>query len=244
MSLILISLSILAFILLISIRVVYDYQEGIKFTLGRFTNVVGGGITFVIPILQTMKKVDIRVRTIDVPKQECITKDNVTVTVDAVAYYKIKDAKRVILNVENYFYATSQLSQTTMRNVIGEVTLDELLANRESISEKIKNIVDRDTDPWGIEVVNVELKFIELPDNLKRVMAREAEAEREKRGIIIKSEGDVIASKKFAEAATTLAKSPGAMELRNLQTLNDIASDPSAKFIIVPMDVFDYIRKR
>jgi len=153
MGLLITLLIIISILILISIRVVYDYQKGIKFTLGKFTSVVSGGITLVFPIIQTMKKVDIRVRTIDVPKQECITKDNVTVTVDAVAYYRIIDAQKVILNVENYYYATSQLAQTTMRNVVGEVTLDELLANRESISEKIKEIVDRDTDPWGIDVV-------------------------------------------------------------------------------------------
>ncbi len=233
-----------AFLILISIRIIYEYERGVKFTLGKFTSVAGSGLTLVFPIIQSIQKVDIRVKTVDVPKQECITKDNVTLSIDAVVYYYISDAKKAILNVQDFYYAVSQLSQTTMRNVVGEVSLDELISKRDAISEKIRDIIDKATDPWGIKVDNVDLKHVELPEDLKRVMAREAEAEREKRGIIIKSEGEVISAKKFAEASMILSKYPGAMQLRNLQTINDISAESSVKFIITPMEIFDFFKRK
>ncbi len=230
--------------LLLSIKVVYEYEKGIKFTLGKFTSIMEPGLNIVIPIIQTSVKVDMRVKTIDVPKQECITKDNVSVNVDAVTYYYVFDIKKAILGVENFYYAISQLSQTTMRDVIGSVTLDELLANREAISDKIKDIIDKVSDEWGLKVDRVELKYIELPENMKRIMAREAEAEREKRGVIIKSEGEIVAAENLAKAATILEKSAGAMKLRMLQTLNDISPDPSNKFIFFPMELFEFMKKK
>lgn len=234
---------VLVLFILSGIKQVYEYERGIKFTLGRFSSTMGPGLNIVVPIFQSYEKVDIRVKTVDVPKQDCITKDNVSVNVDAVSYYYVFDVKKSILDVEDFYYAVSQLAQTTMRDVIGEVTLDELLASRDQISLKIKNIIDAASDPWGLKVERVELKHIELPANMQRMMAREAEAEREKRGVIIKSEGEVIASNNLAKAALTLGKVPGAMQLRTLQTINDISSDPSQKFIFFPAELTEFFKR-
>lgn len=221
-----------------------EFERGIKFTLGRYAGEMKPGLNIVVPIFQSYQKIDIRVKTVDVPKQDCITKDNVTVNVDAVSYYFVFDVKKAILDIEDFYYAISQLSQTTMRDVVGEVTLDELLANRDEISGKIKRIIDKASDPWGIKVDKVELKHIELPANMQRMMAREAEAEREKRGTIIKSEGEVVASLNLAKAAATLSKHQGAMQLRTLQTINDISSDPSEKFIFFPVELMGLFNKK
>lgn len=221
-----------------------EYEKGLKFTLGKYAGELNPGINIVVPIFQSYQKVDVRIKTVDVPKQDCITKDNVSVNVDAVSYYYVFDVKKSILDVEDFYYAISQLSQTTMRDVVGEVTLDELLANRDQISDKIRTIIDKASDAWGLKVERVELKHIELPDNMKRIMAREAEAEREKRGIIIKSEGEVVAAQNLAKAAETLAKHPGAMQLRGFQTINDISSDPSQKFIFFPMELMGMFNKK
>ncbi|MCA9487135.1 slipin family protein [Candidatus Woesearchaeota archaeon] len=226
------------------IKQLMEYERGIKFTLGRYSSDLGPGLNIVVPIFQSYQRVDIRVKTVDVPKQDCITKDNVSVNVDAVTYYYVSDVKKAILDVEDFYYAVSQLSQTTMRDVVGEVTLDELLANRDAISDKIRTVIDKASDAWGLKVERVELKHIELPSDMQRIMAREAEAEREKRGIIIKSEGEVIASENLAKAASILAKHPGAMQLRSLQTINDISSDASQKFIFFPIEMMDFFRKK
>ncbi len=225
------------------IKQIMEYERGLKFTLGKYSSQMGPGLNIVIPLIQSYQRVDIRVKTIDVPKQDCITKDNVSVTVDAVAYYYIYDVEKSILGVEDFYYAISQLSQTTMRNVVGEVTLDELLANRDKIAERIQEIIDKGSDPWGLKVEKVELKKIDLPSNMQRVMAREAEAEREKRGVIIKSEGEIIASKNLAKAAEIMKKYPGTMQLRTLSTITDISKDPSQKFIFFPTDFMTMFKK-
>lgn len=235
---------IVVLFVLLGLKQIMEYERGLKFTLGRYTGDMTPGLNVVVPIFQSYERVDIRVKTIDVPKQDCITKDNVSVNVDAVTYYYVSDTKKAILDVENFYYAISQLSQTTMRDVVGEVSLDELLANRDALSDKIRNIIDKASDAWGLKVDKVELKHIELPQSLQRMMAREAEAEREKRGIIIKSQGEIEASQNLAEAAKTLAKSPGALNLRTLQTINDIAADPSQKFFFFPMDIIEAIKKK
>lgn len=241
---ILVFFAIFCFLIIISsLKQVMEYERGIKFTLGRFSSEMTPGLNLVIPIFQSYQKVDIRVKTIDVPKQDCITKDNVSVNVDAVTYYYVSNTKKAILDVENFYYAISQLSQTTMRDVVGEVTLDELLANRDALSEKIRNIIDKISDAWGLKVEKVELKHIELPRELQRMMAREAEAEREKRGIIIKSQGEVEAANNLAHAAKILASSQGALSLRTLQTINDISSDPSQKFIFFPVEFTEFLKK-
>jgi len=214
-------------LLVIFIRQVNQFERGILFTFGKYSKTVDPGWRIVIPVFQSLTKVDIRVKAVDVPDQEAMTKDNVSVRINAVIYYKVKDAAKVIIEVENFRNATAQLAQTTMRNVVGEVPLDDVLGKRDEISKKIRTIVDVATDPWGIDVINVELKDIGLNDEMKRVMGKEAEAEREKRAVIIKAEGEVAAAENMAKAAKTLSGSDGALHLRTLQSVNDLSSDQS-----------------
>lgn len=224
--------------ILSGLKVVKEYERGVKFTLGRYAGIMQPGLRVVIPIMQSWNRVDIRTKAIDVPDQDAITKDNVSIKVNAVLYYKVTDAKRAIIEVEQFNFATSQLSQTTMRDVVGEVTLDELLSKREMVSTRIREIVDKATDPWGIKVESVELKHVELPEQLKRTIGKEAEAEREKRAVIIKAGGEVIAADNMAKAAKTLATAPGALHLRTLQTLNDLSSDKSNTVVFaVPLEI-------
>jgi len=221
-----------------SLKIVKEYERGVRFTLGRYQGIMKPGLRMVIPILQSWQRVDIRTKAIDVPDQDAITKDNVSIKVNAVLYYKVTDSKRAIIEVERFQYATSQLAQTTMRDVVGEVTLDELLSKRDHVSKRIREIVDKATDPWGIKVESVELKHVELPEQLKRTIGKEAEAEREKRAVIIKAQGEVIASTNLAKAAKTLATAPGALHLRTLQTLNDLSSDKSNTIVFgIPLEM-------
>lgn len=225
-------------LLFATIRIVNQYERGVILTLGRYTGTLEPGLRFIIPIIQKIDKVDVRVKAVDVPDQEAMTKDNISARINAVIYYKIKDAAKAILEVEDFYYATSQLAQTTMRNIVGEVELDELLSNREKIAKDIRLIIDKASDPWGIDVISVELKDIILPEDMKRVMGKQAEAEREKRAVIIKAEGEVEASNNMAKAAHTLAGSPGALHLRTLQSINDLSSDQSNTVIFaVPLEV-------
>lgn len=220
------------------IRQVDQYERGVMLTLGRYTGVKAPGWRIVVPVFQRMIKVDLRIAVIDVPDQDAITKDNISLSVNAVVYYKVKDPAAAVLQIEDFRYAISQLAQTTMRDIVGEMELDELLANREQVSKKIKEIVDAASDPWGVEVVGVDLKHIELPENLKRTISKQAEAEREKRSVIIKAEGEVIAAKNMAKAASIMAAETGALHLRSLQTLNDLSSDQSNTVIFaVPIEV-------
>lgn len=229
--------------MVIFIRQVNQYERAVMFTLGKFTGMKDPGWRIVIPIFQSMSKVDIRTKAVDVPDQEAITKDNIPVRINAVVYYKVADAGRAILEVENFYYAVSQLAQTTMRNAVGEVTLDELLQKRADIAERIEKYVDEKTDPWGIDIQSVELKDVVIPENLKRTISKEAEAEREKRAVIINSEGDRIAADNLAAAAKVLTSTPGAMHLRTLQTINDLSSDQSNTTIwMMPMDVLEAIK--
>ncbi len=242
-SLIMTVLGIIGFICLISLRQINQYQRGVMFTLGKFTGIKQPGWRLVIPIFQAMSKVDIRTKAVDVPDQEAITKDNIPVRINAVVYYKIQDAGKAILEVENYFWATSQVAQTTMRNAVGEVTLDALLQKRAEIADRIKVAVDTTTDPWGIDVESVELKDVIIPENLKRTISKEAEAEREKRAVIIKADGDRIAADNLALAAKTLGTTPGAMHLRTLQAINDLSSDQSNTTIwMIPTEVLDAMK--
>lgn len=231
-------LIVITLILLISIRQINQYQRGVKFTMGRYTSTVEPGWRLVIPIFQMMRKVDMRIMTVDVPDQDAITKDNVTIKLNAVLYFKVRDPRAAVIEVEDYQYAVSQLAQTTMRDVVGEIELDHLLAQRDEISKRIREIVDKATDPWGIHVVGVELKHIELPESMQRTIAKQAEAERERRAVIIKAEGEVSAANNMAKAARTLAESPGALHLRTLQSINDLSSDQSNTVIFaVPLEV-------
>lgn len=220
------------------LKVINEYERGVKFALGKFVGIMKPGWRLVIPIFQSYVRVDMRTKAVDVPDQDCMTRDNISVNVNAVIYYKVTNAEKSIIEVENFMYATSQLAQTTMRNIIGEVELDELLSNRDKVSEKIKQIVDKATDPWGVKVESVDLKDVILPTDMKRVIGKQAEAEREKRAVIIKAEGETIAAGNMSKAAATLAKAPGALHLRTLQTLNDLSSDQSNTVIFaIPLEV-------
>ncbi|MCK5177345.1 MAG: SPFH domain-containing protein [Candidatus Aenigmarchaeota archaeon] len=223
---------------LTGLKVVNEYERGVRFTLGKYSGIMSPGLRLVIPILQTWQRVDMRIKAVDVPEQDAITKDNVSVNVNAVLYYKVAAAESAILKVEHFGYAVSQLAQTTMRDVVGEVTLDELLGQRDKLSNRIQQIVDKATDPWGIKVTSVDLKHIELPGEMKRVMGKEAEAERERRAVIIKSKGEVTASSNLAQAAKTLAQTSGALHLRTLHSINDISSDKSNTVIFaMPLEI-------
>jgi regulator of protease activity HflC (stomatin/prohibitin superfamily) len=229
---------IVVFIVLISIRQINQYERGVKFTIGKYSSIMMPGWRLVIPIFQSYEKVDMRVRAVDVPDQEAITKDNISVTVNAVIYYKIAEAEKAIIEVENFYYAVSQLAQTTMRNVVGEVDLDELLSNRDAIAAKIRDIVDKATDAWGVKVNSVELKDVTLPEEMKRVIGKQAEAERERRAVIIKAEGEVIAAENISRAAGILAQNDGSLHLRTLHSINDISSDQSNTVVFaVPLEV-------
>ncbi|MBI4360850.1 slipin family protein [Candidatus Micrarchaeota archaeon] len=225
-------------ILVFSVRVVYEYEKHVVFRLGKYSRTLMPGLNFIIPLIEWSNKVDMRLRVFDVPSQEAITRDNISVKVDAVLYYKIVNAEESVIEVRDFAYATAQLAQTTMRNAVGEVTLDQVLSERDKISEKIRIIVDEATDPWGVKVEAVELKRVELPEDMKRVMAKAAEAERVKRATIIRSDGEAQASHVLSQAATLLNKQEGALNLRTLQSLNDIASDPSNQVtFFVPLDI-------
>lgn len=225
-------------VLLSSIRQVNQYERGVKFMLGKFTRLVEPGWRLVLPIIQSMSKVDIRTKAVDVPDQEAITRDNVSCRINAVIYYRVIDAGRAILEVENFWLAVSQLAQTTMRNVVGQLHLDDLLSQRDQASTRIKEIIERDANAWGLEILNVELKDIQLPEDMKRTIAKQAEAERERRAVIINSEGEVVAAENLRKAAEILASNPGALHLRTLNSINDISSDQSNTVIFaVPLEV-------
>lgn len=224
-------------LILICIRQVDQYERGIVLTMGKYSRTWAPGWHVLIPIFQRMIKVDIRVKAVDVPNQEAITKDNIPIGINAVIYFKIKDPSKAVLEVEDFFNAVGQLAQTTMRNAVGEVKLDELLSNKKEISEKIKIAVDSASDNWGVDVQSVELKDIILPESLKRTLAKVAEAEREKQAVIINSEGEVGAAANMAKAAEMLASVPGALHLRTLQSINDISSDQSNTTVwMVPIE--------
>ena len=241
-------IGIILVILLASIKQIDEYERGVLFSFGKYKKTLTPGWKIVLPIIQSYKKIDIRTKVVDVPEQDAITKDNVSIRINAVVYYKIFDASMAILEVENFYYAVSQLAQTTMRNAVGEVSLDELLSEREKISQKICEIIDKATDPWGIKVENVELKDVSLPEEMKRVIARVAEAEREKQAVITKSVGEIEASNNLAIAANKLNENPVAVHLRTLETINDLSSDQSNTIIFaLPIDVlksFDTYNKK
>ena len=220
------------------LREVKQYERGVVLTMGKYTGLRNPGWSVIVPIFQSMQKVDLRVKAVDVPDQKVITRDNVSASINAVIYYKVSDAARATLEVEDFRYAVSQLAQTTMRNIVGGAELDEVLANREELSNKIRTIIDEETDKWGIKVDNVELKDFFLPEDMERTIAKQAEAERERRAVIINAEGEVTAAENIAKAAKMLSESPGALHLRTLQTLNDLSSDQSNTVIFaMPIEV-------
>ena len=231
--------------LLAGLRVVYEYQAGVKFTLGKYSGLVKPGLTVILLGIQKLKIVDLRVTTVDIPAQEVMSSDNVPVKLNGVVYFNIIDPEKSVLKIRDYRYAIAQLSQTTIKDVAGGLSLDELLKERDQIAENIKQIVDKETDPWGININSIKLQDIELPPDLKRTMAKQAEAERERRAVVIKSVGEVQAAQNLAKAAKILSSEKGALHLRTLQTINDISSDPNSKVILpIPLDLIDYFKKK
>ena len=234
---------IVVIFILSGLKVVNQYERGVVLTLGRFTGLRDPGLRVIVPIFQRMIRVDIRTNTIDIPKQEVITKDNVTVNVDAVVYFRVTDATKAILEVTNFIYASSQFAQAALRDVTGNVELDALLGKRDEVSAQIKVIVDRQTEKWGIDVESVKIQNIELPQDMKRAMAKQAEAERERRAVIITAEGEKSAAVAVSEAAAILTKVPGGINIRTLQTLEKISVEPSQKTLFVlPADLIENVK--
>jgi len=221
-----------------AVRVLLEYERGVVFRLGRFSSVKGPGLKFIIPIIDQMKKVSMRTVAMDVPPQDIITRDNVSVKVNAVLYFRVVHPEKALIEVENYLYATSQLAQTSLRSVLGQVELDELLSHRDKINQNLQEILDRQTDPWGVKISNVEIKHVDLPAEMQRAMARQAEAERERRAKVIHANGELEASKALSGAAHQIAEESGALQLRFLQTLTEIATEKNSTIIFpVPIDL-------
>jgi regulator of protease activity HflC (stomatin/prohibitin superfamily) len=222
-----------------AIRVLREYERGVIFRLGKLLGAKGPGVIFLIPIVDRMVRMDLRVVTIDVPRQEVMTRDNVPVSVDAVLYFRVIDPQSAVVKVENFLKATSLIAQTTLRSVLGQAELDELLAHREKINQTLQEIIDRQTDPWGIKVTAVEVKDVALPDTMKRAMAKQAEAERERRAKVVNAEGEFQAAEKMVQAAAIMSKEPIALQLRFLQTMREISSEHNTTtFLPVPLDLF------
>ena len=238
---------ILVFLLIVilsNIHIIQQFERGVVFTLGKYSGIRNPGWTILIPWFQTMRRVDVRSTPIDVPKQEVITKDNVTVNVDAIVYFRVLDPAKALLETTNYVYATTNFAQAALRDITGNFELDELLSKRDEISAQIKEIVDKETDKWGIDIENVKLQNIELPADMKRAMAKQAEAERERRAAIIVADGEKASAQAVSEAASLLAKTPGGLQIRTLQTLEKISSDPSQKTVIVlPNDMKEVVKR-
>lgn len=237
-------LAIIFILLLMAIRILAEYERGVIFRLGRFHKVKGPGIVLLIPFIDQMVKVSLRVVTLDVPPQDVITRDNISVKVNAVAYFRVFEPQKAIIEVENYLYATSQISQTTLRSVLGEYELDDLLTKREMINQRLQKIIDQQTDPWGIKVRMVEIKHVDIPEEMKRAIARQAEAERERRAKIIHADGELQASVKLREAAEILSQTPAALQLRYLGTLAEIATEKNSTIIFpLPIELLSLILK-
>jgi len=240
----LIAALIIFFVLSQVIKILNEYERGVIFRLGRLIACKGPGIIFLIPLIDKMQRISLRLITLDIPPQDVITRDNVSIKVNAVVYYRIMDPNNAVVEVENYSYATSQLAQTSLRSVCGQAELDELLSERDKISLHLQEILDKDTDPWGIKVSKVEIKHIDLPPEMQRAMAKQAEAERERRAKIIHAEGEAQASAKLAEAAAVISKDPTALQLRYLQTLAEIATEKNSTILFpIPIDLFKHFFK-
>jgi regulator of protease activity HflC (stomatin/prohibitin superfamily) len=233
----LVPLALVVGLLIMSIRIVPEYERGVVFFLGRFQGVKGPGLIIVIPGIQQMVRVDLRIITLDVPSQDVISQDNVTVRVNAVLYFRVMDAAKAIIQVEDYYAATSQLAQTTLRSVLGKHDLDEMLSERDKLNVDIQEILDRQTDAWGIKVTNVEIKHVDLNETMIRAIARQAEAERERRAKVIHAEGELQAAEKLSEAAEIIGRHPAALQLRYLQTMNDMSTKSGSSTLFFPLPV-------
>ena len=236
---------VLLWLLRTSLRIVKEYERGVIFRLGRVTGVKGPGLFWLIPLVDQMRPVDLRVVTLDIPTQEAITKDNVTVKVNAVCYFRVLDPEAAVVNIANFLLATQQIAQTTLRSVLGQSELDELLSERDQINLQLQQIIDEQTEPWGVKVSVVEVKDVELPQSMQRAMARQAEAEREKRAKIIHAEGELEASQKLAEAAGVMSTQAGALQLRYLQTLTEISAENSSTIVFpLPIELMEALMSR
>jgi regulator of protease activity HflC (stomatin/prohibitin superfamily) len=237
-----IALGLIGAVVAAAVRIVNEYERGVIFRLGRVTGAKGPGLFFIIPVVDKMVKVNLQTVTMDIPPQDIITKDNVTVRVNAVTYFNVTDPVKAIVNVQNYLFATSQVAQTTLRSILGQVELDELLINRDDINDRLQQIIDDLTNPWGVKVTLVEVKDVELPEAMRRAMARQAEAERDRRAKVIHAEGEFEAAKRLAEAATEMATAPGAMQLRLLSTMTEVASERNSTLVFpVPMELLRFL---
>ena len=234
-------ITILLFLIVIiasAVRILLEYERGVVFRLGRYSSVKGPGLKFIIPIVDRMTKISLRTIAMDVPPQDIISRDNVSVKVNAVLYFRVIQPEKALIEVENYLYATSQLAQTSLRSVLGQVELDELLSQRDKINQELQQILDRQTDPWGVKISNVEIKHVDLPAEMTRAIARQAEAEREKRSKIIHADGELQASKALAQAAKQISAEPGALQLRFLQTLTEVAAEKNSTILFpLPIDL-------
>ena len=226
------------------LKLLYQYERGVVFTLGKYSRIKEPGLRWIIPIIQTMRKVDIRIKTADVPRQEVITKDNIPILANTVVYFKVEKPADAIIKIEDYEFAVKQYTQAALRDVVGNVELDFVLTEREKIAESIKKIVDDETADWGVNIESIKIQELELPAEMKRAMAKQAESEREKRAMIITAEGELKASENLRKAAENLSKNPAAIHLRTLQTIRDIAQDPSEKIVLfLPSDISDIVKK-
>lgn len=226
-----------------SVRIIQQYETGVVFQLGKYSRTLQPGLNFIIPVIEYSRTIDMRVSTNDIPKQQVITKDNVPVAINGVVYFKVVDAQTAVIKVQNYLYAVSQYAQAALRDVVGGMSFDELLAEREKIGDEIEKVIQKQAENWGLEVTAIKLQDVEVPEDLKRMMSRQASAEREKRATITKAEGDKLAAVNLAEAAKTMAASPGAMQLRTLQTIDGLGSSPSNTVVLaVPVDILEAVR--
>ncbi len=226
------------------LRLLYQYERGVLFTLGKFAGVRNPGLTWIIPIIQTMQMVDVRIKTADIPRQEVMTKDNIPLLANTVVYFRVEKPEDAVIKIEDFEYAVKQFTQAALRDVVGNAELDFVLTEREKIATSIKKIVDSETSGWGINIEAIKIQEVELPAEMKRAMAKQAEAEREKRAVIIAAEGELKASENLRKAAENLSKSPAAVHLRTLQTIRDIAADPSEKIVLfMPSDVGEIVKK-
>ncbi len=234
---------IIFFIIIPGLRIVMQYEKGIIFTLGRYTSTKEPGLRWFLPIIQTMQKIDMRIMTVDVPKQEVMTKDNIPVNINAVVYFKVKNPENAVIQISDYITAVIQQSQSALKDVIGTNDLDTVLSERKRIGEEIKNIVDMATDKWGIDIEAINVQEIELPEDMKRAMAKQAEAERNRRAMIIAAQGEVESAQKMLEAAETLEKSSVTMQLKTLQTIKDISTSPSQTIALFPIEITNLLKK-
>jgi regulator of protease activity HflC (stomatin/prohibitin superfamily) len=237
-------IALVVIIIFSGLKLLYQYERGVVFTLGKYSHIKNPGLNWVIPIFQTMRKVDIRIKTAEIPRQEVITKDNIPLLANTVVYFRVEKPADAIIKIEDYEFAVKQYTQAALRDIVGNSELDFVLTEREKIAESIKKIVDDETGGWGITIESIKIQEIELPAEMKRAMAKQAEAEREKRAVIIAAEGELKASENLRKAAENLSKSPAAVHLRTLQTIRDIAADPSEKIVLfLPSDIADIVKK-